>query len=180
MAKLRRHGHLGGNLIGGDPETYEPKLWDGLVSAYKVRSVVDVGCGEGISSKYFRERGIPCLAIDGLRKNCMVAEFAVQHDFVEGPLELYGFDLAWCCEVVEHIEEQYLCNLLKTVEHVRIVAMTYGLEPGHHHVNMREEAYWISAFGTVGFQLREDDTRTARSLAEQKHFKHNGLIFGKS
>jgi hypothetical protein len=174
---MRRYRHLGGNLIGGDADSYEPELWNWLVDKYKVGSVVDLGCGEGVSSRYFREMGVPCLAVDGLQKNCEVAGFSLVHDFVDGPLRLFGFDLAWCCEVVEHIEERYLPNLLEAMRGAVVIAMTYAAERGHHHVNMKPEQYWIDTFTKFGFSFLEEDTKAARAVAQRKYFKGHGLMF---
>jgi hypothetical protein len=47
--------HLGGYVEGGDPATYYPDLWKWFVETLMVRSVIDVGCGDGVALKYFRD-----------------------------------------------------------------------------------------------------------------------------
>ena len=37
--------HLGGNIAGGDPASFYPGLWAWLVSEFKVKTVLDIGCG---------------------------------------------------------------------------------------------------------------------------------------
>ena len=54
--------HLGGYIVGGDDATYYPHLWDWLVSARGVKSVVDVGCGEGHAARYFADHRMEGLA----------------------------------------------------------------------------------------------------------------------
>ena len=50
-----RDGHLGGYIQGGDPGTWCPHLWSWIVKEFEIRSVLDVGCGEGHSTKFFHD-----------------------------------------------------------------------------------------------------------------------------
>ena len=56
--ELIRDGHLGGCVKGGDSDTWDTNIWDILIEKYGVRSIIDVGCGEGWSIKYFKEKGL--------------------------------------------------------------------------------------------------------------------------
>ncbi len=104
--------HLGGYVEGGDPATYYPDLWQWIVRERQVRSVLDIGCGDGRSTNFFQ--GLQCrvLGIEGVAQN---NPYIVQHDFVDGPyLPRDTYDLGWCCEFVEHVESRYLNNFLRT------------------------------------------------------------------
>lgn len=169
-------------MVGGDQATIYPQLWDWLVDELQVRSVVDVGCGEGFALKHFRERGCEVLGYDGIAQS----DFDIlEWDFTEGaPPRAGSFDLAWCCEFVEHVEEQYLPNFLRVFDMAQLVAMTHASpgQGGYHHVNNQLPAYWKGALATLGFQYQHQLTMQARAQAAANenpynHFLRSGLIF---
>ena len=128
---------LGGNFRHGANACFMPVLWKYLVDRFGVRSVLDVGCGEGQSVLYFHRLGVVAHGIDGLRLNVERAVFPIAwHDLTVGPYYM-PVDMVNCIEVVEHIEEKYLNNLLNTLTNGRIICLTYAVpeQDGHHHVN---------------------------------------------
>lgn len=185
-----KDGHLGGYVRGGDPGTWCPHLWRWLVKAFQIRSVLDVGCGEGHAARFFRDAGCEVLGVDGCRQaiaDSVVPGRAVLHDFCDGPFgSQEPFDLVWSCEFVEHVEEQFLPNILSTFALARkAIAMTHAFpsqKSGHHHVNCRPTRYWIDHIEKLGFTCLVPDTLEARrvSLADYHHFNHfarSGLLF---
>lgn len=175
---------LGGNVIGGDSRTYHPALWDFLTAQFKVRSMLDVGTGEGHCVRYFaNELGISATGFDGLRQNVARAVLPIQlHDLRSGPF-LLEVDLVHCCEVVEHIDAEYLPSLLATLANGRIIAMTHAVpgQGGHHHVNCQPAEYWIERIEALGYSFLPDVTKVARRLIEKTgnwtYFVGTGLIF---
>lgn len=175
-------GHLGGYVEGGDSATFFPGLWEFLVKQYDIRSVVDVGCGEGHSVDFFSGLGCDVLGIEGIAQT---NPLIVQHDFTEGPFpDMGSFDLAWCCEFVEHVEERYIPHYLPVLASAKIVVMTHA-EPGqlgYHHVNCRSADYWIGVMAAVGKRYDELLTATARVVSQANtspwnHFARGGLVF---
>jgi len=172
--------HLGGYIAGGDPLTTCPDLWDWLVDAHGVRSVIDVGCGEGYALQHFRGRGCRVTGVDGIPQE----DPAVWcHDFTEGPWDPPGgeFDLAWCCEFVEHIEERHIPNYLPALKAARMVALTHAQpgQPGWHHVNCQSAAYWKGVLAAVGYRYEARLTIEARQKAgpPANHFARSGMVF---
>jgi len=176
-------GHLGGYIPGGDPCTYCPKLWEQLIQDYGVKSVLDIGCAEGQAMKWFADHSCKVQGIEGceqaLQKHLM-PDHVVPHDFTNGPWTPPPVDLVWCCEVLEHIEEQYLPNLLSAMNG-RVLAVTAALpgQHGHHHVNCQLPAYWIEKFAEIGFTYDLDATLHYKDQGPEIGwwFYHNGLIF---
>lgn len=175
-------GHLGGYIEGGDEATFYPDLWSFLIKQYDIRSVVDVGCGEGQSVDFFVGLGCDVLGIEGIPQQ---NEQIVLHDFTEGPFpDLGPFDLAWCCEFVEHVEERYVPNFLPALASAKMVLMTHA-EPGqagYHHVNCRSADYWIGAMAAVGKQYDAGLTALTRGVAAANlspwnHYAQRGLAF---
>ena len=174
--------HLGGYVPGGDAATFYPLLWRWLVDELGVASVIDVGCGDGVALREFAEYGCTVLGVEGTAQD---DERIVQHDYVLGPYRPeMRFDLAWCCEFVEHVGERYLPNFLATFQAADLVALTHAFpgQAGHHHVNCQPVDYWLGALAAIGFQIDEDTTQTARVYAAANsspwnHFVRSGLVF---
>jgi SAM-dependent methyltransferase len=174
--------YLGGNIGGGDSGTFYPVMWECLIQDFKIKSVLDVGCGQGHTTRWFLNRGIAAIGLDGLKSNIpFCPNTCFEHDLtIEPYISSDGFDLVWCCEVVEHIEEKYIDNLLKTLVNGSMIAMTYAEpgQPGWHHVNCQPKEYWINKIESIGYQYLPVMTDHLRLLADSWFQKH-GLFFVK-
>lgn len=175
--------HLGGYIEGGDEATYFPALWEWLVSVCGVRTVLDIGCGDGVALRYFRKLGCRVEGVDGVEQTDHRIH---QHDYTTGPYMVMRshYDLIWCCEVVEHIEEQYLPNLIEDFKRGKMVLMTHAFpgQPGHHHVNCRDAEYWKGVMAGAGFKYQEALTNATRWTAQKNespwnHYARSGLAF---
>jgi len=175
---------ISGKFPHGDPTTWYPGLWAWTASTLNVRSVLDVGCGEGHCAAYFRELGCEVLGIDGsvqARDSSLVKECHVLHDFNKEPfIPEKTYDLVWSCEFVEHVRDEHSGNFLKTFGFAaRYVMMTFA-EPGQlgwHHVNCQPAKYWIENVSALGFRYDAELTKSARKAAASGHFFARGLVF---
>lgn len=175
---------LGGNLRDGDPLTWSPALWAWLVDRFGVGSVLDVGCGEGHAVRYFARRlGVIAHGIDGLELNVRRAVHPIaRHDLAAGAY-LMPVDMAWSCEVAEHIDPEHVGHFVDTLANGRLVAMTYAVpgQAGHHHVNCQPEAYWVAQLARRGYRpAQRQDVERARSIATAEgafYFGRTGLLF---
>jgi len=184
--------HVGGYLTGGDPATWCPHLWQWLVRRHRIRSVLDIGCGEGHSTRFFQQLGCRVVGLDGSPRairDTQVPGCVRLHDFAACPfVPDRPFDLIWCCEFVEHVDEAHLTNVLRTFSSAgRMIAMTHAFpgQPGHHHVNCRRNSYWIRHVEQAGFTCLVEDTRAARTVTfadypSINHFARSGLLFVRS
>jgi len=175
--------HLGGFLSNGDPDTMFPDMWNWLVETWEVRSVIDIGCGDGYALNYFRELGCTVVGIEGVPQD---DPNIVQHDYETGPFRPEGspFDLAWSAEFLEHVEEQYIPNFMETFKAARFACVTHGEpgQPGWHHVNNAESSYWKGVFAANGFEFDEGLTAMTRALSSKNerpfnHYRRSGLAF---
>jgi len=177
--------HLGGNIRGGDPFTWCPTVWDYVLHRFGITSVMDFGSGSGTTALYFHRKGIVACAVDGLEENLHTAVFpTIKHDVTTGPL-LGRFDLIHCQEVVEHIDEAFLPNLLQTFATAKFVLMTHALpgQIGFHHVNLQSSEYWVEHMGKYSFSLLSEDTNRIRELAKAAgaiYMSQTGLLFANS
>jgi hypothetical protein len=178
--------HLGGYVPGGDPNTYYPALWEWLVDDYGVRSVLDVGCGDGQALDWFAGQGCTVYGIDGIEQP--EDDRIEQHDFTKGPWKVRGnriagaYDLVWCCEFVEHVEEQYVPNFLEAFLASPLVLLTHALpgQGGHHHVNCQADGYWIWQAGKIGYACDLELTHRCRALAAQEDIPEHANYFARS
>lgn len=181
-------GHLGGYIPGGDPATFYPALWEWLVQDLGVKSVVDIGCGDGVAVRWFAERlgSEAVLGLDGIPQDdarIMHVDFAERDPVADGSIRAH-FDLAWSCEFLEHVEEQFLQNYMSVFRLASLVAVTHATpgQAGWHHVNCQPGAYWIERFADAGFTFLETATLIAREKASvnpdpNNHFARSGLLF---
>ena len=164
-------GHVGGCNIYGDPATEIPKTWKYLVDTLNIKSVIDIGCGFGFHTKYFKENlNCEVLGVEGSKK---VVELALipevlHHDYTTGPFipdKIYDF--CWTIEFVEHVADQYKQNFIETFKKCKYLAMTHGLpgQGGYHHVNCRPPEYWLEILSQNGFILMESLTEECRKLS---------------
>jgi hypothetical protein len=173
--------HLGGNIAQGDPFTFAPSVWDYLIRRFGIASVLDVGAGMGFAADYFHKAGLKVLAVDGMLENCTHAIYpTLQADLTQSKV-LAKVDLVHCQEVVEHIEEAHLDNLLSTLTCGRIIVMTNALpgQGGHHHVNEQPTEYWIEHLRRYHCEVLVEDTQRIRRLAQQDgahYLAQTGLV----
>ena len=174
--------HLGGNFPNGDPATWCPSAWKFLIDKYQIKTATDVGSGRGWAAKWLQEQGIDTTAIEGLKENVDTAVHpTILLDLTEGYYEK-PVDFVNCIEVVEHIEEKYIDNLLTTMCQGKYILMTHAVpgQKGWHHVNCQPSEYWIGHLDRRGYELLIDDTNIVQDLAKKdggKHISRNGMVF---
>ncbi|HDC1419313.1 TPA: methyltransferase domain-containing protein [Salmonella enterica] len=159
--------HLGGNIAEGDPRTYAPSVWRYLANRFALKSVLDIGSGMGFAANFFHDMGMRVIAVDGLPFNIMHALYPTLHLDITKQLIYCKTDLVHCQEVVEHIEEKYLSNLINSLKCGKFILMTHATpgQGGHHHVNEQPSEYWISHMRQYSCELLEEDTKRIRTLA---------------
>ena len=167
-------GHLGGCNIYGDPAHELPKMTKYLIDTFGIKSILDVGCGFGFHSKFFKD--VFGCEIYGVEGSAKVAELSiipdeiVCHDYTTGAfIPDKQYDLCWSIEFVEHVRDEYKHNFLQTFANCDHLVMTHAIpgQGGHHHVNERNASFWINALKEYGFEFLDDVTNHCRKLAEE-------------
>jgi len=186
---IENKNHLGGYIVGltsfGDPNTFATEVWDWMID-YGIKSVIDVGCGEGHSTKYFLDNGIECVGVEGgenAYNNSPVKNNLVLHDYTEGSyVTEKEYDAVWCCEFVEHVEEKFVDNFLSTFKCAKKIFMTHAIpgQEGYHHVNCRESNYWINKLESIGFSHNEELSYFLRKITNKMHVMNTLMVFEKN
>jgi len=120
---------------------------------YDVRTMIDVGCGPGGQVAEARKLGIEATGFDG--DHTVNPDILI--DFTKA--DYYTdetWDLAWCVEFLEHVEEQYLPNYMTLVSKCKYVICTASTWPGPLHVNCKEKDYWVEKFNEYGFAFSQE------------------------
>ena len=174
-------GHLGGHL--NLTHTDEGSLRF-MIENFNIKTMLDVGCGPGGQIILAKNLGISAKGIDGFPgpKAQKDAEI-ILHDFSDGPYDhkREKFDLAWCCEFVEHVYEKYIDNYMNSFKSCKFVIMTFAPpgKLGHHHVNCRKQEYWIEVMKKNNLHYNREVTKQIRNLSTMKNdfIRKNGLFF---
>lgn len=178
---MKNEAHLGGNILEGDPFTFSPDVWDYVLKRFSIRSVLDLGSGMGYSANYFHKAGCQVIAVDGLENNCRKAVYpTIKCDLTKDKV-FCEVDLVHCQELVEHIDEKYLSNLLASLSCGKIILMTNALpgQDGYHHVNLQPTEYWINHLKKLGCTVMQEDTKRIRAMAEKEgavYLARTGLL----
>jgi SAM-dependent methyltransferase len=176
--------HLGGNLSEGDPATFCPNVWNYIIDRFGLTSILDLGSGRGYAAKYFSNKGLNVVAVEGMQDNCTNSIYpSICVDITQMPV-FCKVDLVHCQEVVEYIEEKYLENLLKSLTCGQFLLMTHAVpgQQGYHHVNLQPESYWVDNLKRYNFSLLVEDTHRIRRLASAEgavYLASTGLLFSK-
>lgn len=132
-----------------------------VVNLLHPKSVVDVGCGEGLWLAHFLKCGInDVLGIDG--EYVQLDRLAIPRDKFLGR-DLYDdwgvtreFDLACCLEVAEHLNETFADELIRrlvTLAPLCLFSAAIPHQGGTHHVNEQWQDYWAGKFVKHGFRV---------------------------
>lgn len=104
--------HLGG-FTDLDVHGITPYVWKWMIRALGVHSLLDIGCGRGVSTSWFYYHGTDVLCVEGSHdaiENSILPDpenQIVEHDFSRGPWwPEKTYDAIWCVEFLEHVSFQ--------------------------------------------------------------------------
>lgn len=158
-------------------------LIDLVIEKFQPKTVLDVGCGTGVSLQYFLAQGMKAVGLENSKlaiAKSPVSKQIIRHN-LKKKLELHQkFDLVWSFEVIEHIHPQFEAIFLNTlVNHSNRIIISAAVpgQGGHGHFNEQLPEYWIRRFSDLGFQFNAEITGHFRSI--QGISSENILIFEK-
>lgn len=173
--------HLGG-FTAFDPMGVSPTLWTHMVGHLGIKSLLDVGCGRGISTSWFIIHGLEYVACaegshDAVTQSIIpeiqnVPEKTkyeiIEHDFSRGPWwPSRTVDAVWCVEFTEHVGRNYQPNYLTAWRKAALVFFTHSLWGGWHHVEVHDKEWWIVRMESRGFVYSDILTQEMRKKANE-------------
>lgn len=165
--------HLGG-WTQNDTDGQSLVLWQWMVKGLNVRSFLDIGCGRGISTRWFLEHRNRVLCVEGslggITNSLLPRELIVQHDYSKGPWwPEETFDVAWGVEFLEHVGRQHAQNYWPTFKRAALVFVTWSRWGGHHHVEVHNDWWWKARMAAQGFVFSPELTRMVKGLARRTY-----------
>jgi 2-polyprenyl-3-methyl-5-hydroxy-6-metoxy-1,4-benzoquinol methylase len=170
--------HLGGFTYKIDTDGVSTNLWRFIIGQLAVRSLVDLGCGMGVSSSFFLSQGVDVLCVEGssdaISRSRMPKDRIVEHDFSLGPWwPSATYDAVWSVEFVEHVGRQYMDNYMPIFKKAALVFVTSSGNGGWHHVEVHEKWWWRARMAAEGFVFLNDLTKQVRQTAAARGVHYN-------
>jgi hypothetical protein len=170
--------HLGG-FTEYDNAGVSPALWTVMMQEFGVKSLIDVGCGRGTSTRWFYEHNVDVLCVEGshdaIEKSYLPAELIVEHDFSRGPYwPEKTYDALWSVEVLEHISRQYHFNYFAAFRKAALIFVTSSNWGGWHHVEVHPQEWWVQKLESYGFRYDKELTMRSRKAASSENRNTTG------
>lgn len=131
--------------------------------------ILDLGCGSGRDSLYFKNRGYEVTALDGSKELCELAEKVLQQpvqckDFMELD-EDRVYDGIWACASLLHCQKEELILILHKIHAalcengIAYISFKYGdyagFRNGRYFLDMNEELFDALMMKEPGFMKEE-------------------------
>lgn len=156
-----------GGFTDFDPMGLSDNVFNWMLGPLGIKSVIDVGCGKGVSTSEFKKKGAHVLCVEGSHdatsQSLLPAHEVVEHDFARGPWwPSETFDAAWSVEFLEHVGRPYMQNYLPIFKKAALLFVTSSGWGGWHHVEVHPHSWWRHRFEAQGFVFSEELTLKVR------------------
>ena len=146
-----------------------------MITNIGIKSLLDVGCGKGISTSYFVLHNlefVQCVegSHDAVTQSIVPKtseyERVVEHDFSLGPWWPHRtVDAVWCVEFTEHVGRNYQPNYLTAFRKAALIFVTHSNWGGWHHVEVHDDEWWKMRWEAAGLVYSSELTAEARAIA---------------
>jgi Methyltransferase domain len=141
--------HLGG-FTDIDLHGISPAAWKYMISFFGIKSLMDVGCGRGISTAWFYLHGVDALCLEGSHDGVLQTILPhpetqiIEHDFSRGPWwPEKTYDAVWCVEFLEHVGRNYHKNYFPAFRKSALIFATHSRWGGWHHVEVHDDKWYV-------------------------------------
>lgn len=162
---------------------YDESLCVELFNYLNGNTVVDLGCGSGDYSKYFKENGIICDCFDGNPFTPSISNGLCNVLDLSKDIDIGKYDYVLCLEVGEHIPAEYEKTLINNIHKTnnKGIVLSWGVEgqPGNGHINCRNNDYIRFIFYNLGYESNVDAERKLRLASNFIWFHDTIMVFEK-
>jgi Methyltransferase domain len=144
-----------------------------MITDLGVHSVIDVGCGYGISFSWLDLHGCDVICLEGSHDavvNNMLPDIPNQvivHDFSRGPFwSGKTYDAMWSVEFLEHVGFQYHFNYIAAFRKAAILFVTSSRWGGWHHVEVHSDEWWIHKHESYDFRFDQNLSNKASEIVK--------------
>jgi len=177
--------HLGG-FTDLDLDGVSPSVWKDMISHFGIKSLLDVGCGKGVSTSFFAVHGVEVLCVEGSHDAVQQSMLpdpktqVVEHDFSRGPWwPSKTVDAVWCVEFTEHVGRNFHVNYFPAFKKAAIIFVTHSTWGGWHHVEVHTDEYWRAKYESNGFVFSGDLTSRVKDIAVKERENNTEAFNGK-
>jgi hypothetical protein len=151
-----------------------------------IKSILDVGCGKGVSTTAFLKRGAKVLCVEGshdaVQQSLLPSNLIIEHDFTRGPWwPAETYDAVWCVEFLEHVGRPFMLNYLPIFRKAALIFLTSSGFGGWHHVEVHPQYWWEVRMVSQGFVYSDVLTKRISFYAnESKAYKYDSqhIVYG--
>jgi len=156
-----------------------------LQQKFKIKTVLDVGCGNGSFLLKCLDFKFHIRGYDGRHvKNLLLipqGKFTIKD--LRRKFEVKNkYDLTLSLEVAEHLHEEYKDNFIDSIcnsSNLILFSAAQIGQSGIHHVNCQRLEYWIDEFNKRGFIHDINITDNIRNMDIHIWYKKNAMVFYK-
>ena len=155
-------------------------IYCGKITNIGVKSLLDVGCGKGVSTSWFVLHGLEFVqCVEGSHdavSHTIVPNITdtdervtvVEHDFSRGPWwPDRTVDAAWAVEFTEHVGRNFQPNYITAFRKAALIFVTHSNWGGWHHVEVHDDDWWRMRWEAAGFVYSEGLTMASRKIASR-------------
>ncbi|KAL3794771.1 hypothetical protein HJC23_012781 [Cyclotella cryptica] len=163
-----------------------PMLWTHMVRHWGIKSVLDVGCGRGISTAWFITHGlefVQCVegshdaVLQSIVPNSTLTATAIttttttrkksQEKLWDRGGRLVPSIAVWCVEFTEHVGRNFQPNYLPSFRSAALIFVTHSNWGGWHRVEVHDDEWWRVRWEAAGLVFSQSMTDEARAMAMQ-------------
>lgn len=167
-----------------DTHVFDESLCSAIVTVCQnqnIKSIVDIGCGNGAYVEFLNKQGLNCWGYDGSpMTEELTGGVCKRKDFSER-VNIGKFGLVLSLEVGEHIPKDYeqifLDNLTDAAIGLIILSWAVVGQGGDGHVNCQNNDYVIQQMENRGFYYDFETTQYLREKASISWLKNTILAF---
>jgi hypothetical protein len=167
-----------------DTHVFDQSLCDAIITIcnnQNIKTVADIGCGDGSYTKHFIYNSIVCDGFDGSPLTTELTwGLCYIKDFSE-PQNIGKYGLVLSLEVGEHIPAEYeqifFDNLVNASIGLIILSWAVEGQGGDGHINCRDNDYIIQQMKDRGYDFDKDTTEYLKDKATVPWFKNTVLVF---